>query len=457
MRMILSLRRSARCLGVLALAALVGAGCTRGGSDGEGGAEAARVPAGELLGLLKLVRQEYPNAVVPGGGTVADPTEYAETELFAEQAQGRLSGLAKIPSVSRESLSTLGGALDRVQKGVAAKAPTAEVLAATTEAIGVVETLLAGATPEAIRGIVLATSRADQAIGAEAVLGEYRVGVVSGPARSLFLRRDGALVAAPAPKPGEVYLGVVLRERRTKRTLPAATVTVSVAGAEASVEAPLVELWGDFHQYGANVALPPDGPVTVTVHVSPPAYARHGDMLTVFVTPVTATLAGHVRDGVLTFDAKPVTPVDPDYAVGDDVLQAEAEARTLRDAGPYRVGLIVEGPEPVWPWTDGAPHLQTNDPASTNHVEVVLLDRETGLLVPNAHVMLTFLAGNEPVGTAMLHPLLSIFAHYGQTLALPPGTTAVRAEIGAPALGALDRPRLADAVTVELPLPAKEG
>ncbi|WP_410959518.1 hypothetical protein, partial [Salmonella sp. SAL4432] len=88
---------------------------------------------------------------------------------------------------------------------------------------------------------------------------------------------------------------------------------------------------------------------------TPPAYARHGDMLHVFVQPVTATLQGNVRGGALLFDARPVAPTDADYAIGDDVLQAIAEAGELRDAGPYRVGFIVEGPEPIWPWKDGKP------------------------------------------------------------------------------------------------------
>jgi hypothetical protein len=191
--------------------------------------------------------------------------------------------------------------------------------------------------------------------------------------------------------------------------------------------------------------------------VAPPAYDRHGDMLNRFVTPTTATLKGQVRDGTLTFDAMPVQPTDADYAVGDDVLQALTEAGTMRDAGAYRVGVIVEGPEPIWLWKDGAPVLQPVAAEATNHVEVVLLDRETGQLVPNGHVTLTFLADGRPVGSAMLHPLLSIFSHYGETLTLPEGVTTVRVHVDPPALGALDRQRLAEPVEIEMPLPARRG
>jgi hypothetical protein len=162
-----------------------------------------------------------------------------------------------------------------------------------------------------------------------------------------------------------------------------------------------------------------------------------------------------VRDGALVFDARPVTATDADYAVGDDLLQALAEAGGLKDAGPYRVGLIVEGPEPIWLWQDGKPVLQPVGADATNHVEVVVVDAETGQLVPSAGVDLTFLAAGRAVGAAALHPLLSVFSHYGETLALPSGTDRVRVKITPPPFGALDHPRLADGVEVELPLPAQ--
>src|SRR4029079_7672429 len=60
--------------------------------------------AAEVIGALKLVRQEYANAVAPAGGAVADATEYAETELFAEQAEAKFAALAQaggVPDAAR--------------------------------------------------------------------------------------------------------------------------------------------------------------------------------------------------------------------------------------------------------------------------------------------------------------------------------------------------------------------
>jgi hypothetical protein len=451
--MILTFSRGAAATALaLALAGVLG--CTR--AEERRDEVDARARTAEVIGALKLLRQEYTNAVAPQGAAIIDATEYAESELFAEQAEAKFGALARKGGVSDpKRAAAIAEGLARLRGDVASKAPHAAVVGQATATLALVEELLAGAVPESIRGTVLASSRADAAIAAEEVVGEYRIGITAGPARKIFVRRDRVLVAAPPAPAGASYVAALLRERRTKRFLPAAEVALVIEGDGRRTETALTEVWGDFHQYGANVVVPADGPVTVTVRVSPPAYARHGDMLTHFVAPVTATMQGHVRQGALAFDAKPLQPTDPDYALGDDVLQAVAEAGTLRDAGPYRVGVIVEGPEPIWTWQNGAPVLKPVAAGATNHVEIVLLDRETGQLVPSADVALTFLADGESTGSATLHPLLSIFSHYGETLVLPPRSNALRARIDPPHMGALDRPRLADPVEVELPLPGR--
>jgi hypothetical protein len=454
--------RAGGCCAAIAAAAVLG--CARSDAPLDTVAtaptatsDAANARAAEVIGALKLLRQEYANAVAPEGGTVTDATEYAETELFAEQAQAKFAALTAAgggPDAAHASAITDG--LARLRAEVARKAPQQAIDTETRATLALVEDLLAGSVPESIRGTVLAVTRADQAIATEEIVGEYRIGLATGPARPIFARRDGALVAVPPPA-GAIYVAALIRERRTKRFLPAGAVALDIEGGGGRREVDLAELWGDFHQYGANVVPPPDGPVTITVRVSPPAYARHGDMLTHFVAPASATVKGVVRQGALAFDARPVAPADPDYAIGDDVLQALAEAGSLHDGGPYRIGLIVEGPEPIWIWDQGTPVLEPVAADATNHVEVVLLDRETGQLVPDAGVAVTFLAGTRPLGSARLHPLLSVFSHYGETLALPAGADTVRVHVDPPALGTLDRPRLAEPAELDIPLPRQRG
>jgi len=412
----------------------------------------ATAGAADVIGALKLVRQEYANAVPPEGGAVSDATEYAESQLFTEQAQSKFAAIAR--SVDETRARAISDGLRRVAGLVEGKEPPAQVASEVGRTIASVEELLAGTVPEDIRGPVLAVTRADQAIAAEEIVGEYRVAVTTGAARPIYVRHDSTLVQLPEQS-GQAYLGVLLREKRTKRFLPASRVTAVLSRDGHDTAVVLTELWGDFHQYGANVALPGDGPLTVTIRASAPAYARHGDMLTHFVSPVTVTMQGRVQQGALHFDGHPIAPQDADYAIGDDVLQARAEAGTLREAGPYRVGMIVEGPEPIWLWQEGAPVLQPVGADATNHLEVVLLDRESGQLVPDARVTLTFLDGGRDLGSATLHPLLSIFSHYGETLALPAGVKTVRIHVDPPPLGSVDRPRLDGVADLEVPLPSR--
>ena len=85
-----------RGLAVLALAAVLG--CARAG-DAPVAPTSTPTPvagagAADVIGALKLVRQEYANAVPPEGGKIADATEYAETELFAEQAATKFAALS---------------------------------------------------------------------------------------------------------------------------------------------------------------------------------------------------------------------------------------------------------------------------------------------------------------------------------------------------------------------------
>src|SRR3954471_15819236 len=110
---------------VVGIAAAMLAGCTRHPSVEQVG---ARGRAGDLIAVLKLVRQEYPNAVPPAGGAVADATEYAESELFAEQAQAKLAALEQAGGLRDSSRAdAMRGGVARVREQVEQKASPQEV------------------------------------------------------------------------------------------------------------------------------------------------------------------------------------------------------------------------------------------------------------------------------------------------------------------------------------------
>src|SRR6266481_7782644 len=102
--------RAPRRRAIVAATVLAVVGCTRSGDVVGTGRTAAPTStpgaaagAADVIGALKLVRQEYANAVVPAGGAVADATEYAETELFAEQAESKFAALVAARSEEHTS------------------------------------------------------------------------------------------------------------------------------------------------------------------------------------------------------------------------------------------------------------------------------------------------------------------------------------------------------------------
>ncbi len=401
---------------LLALAAVLG--CARS-------TEPLRVPsasptpvavagAADVIGALKLVRQEYANAVPPAGGTVTDATEYAETDLFAEQAESKFAAFVRFVDETRAAAIRDG--LARVRSALARKAPTAEVAREVDRTVVLVEELLAGTVPEEIRGPVLATTRADQAIAAEEVVGEYRVGVVTGPARPIYVRRDGAS-ALLAQQPGQVYLGVLLRERRTKRFLPASTVTAVLSRDGQDTAVVLGELWGDFHQYGADVTLPGDGPLGVTIHASAPAYARHGDMLTHFVRPVDR----HDRGRGTAGDAALRRPSD--RADGRRLCgRRRRPAGTQRGRVPARGGAVSRRPDRrgARAHLDVAGRARPSSSPSpptrpTTSRSCWSIARPDSWCPTRASPCGSSTTGASS-GPRSLHPLLSVFSHYGETL-----------------------------------------
>jgi hypothetical protein len=244
----------------------------------------------------------------------------------------------------------------------------------------------------------------------------------------------------------------VLRERRTKRFLSGAKIAMSLRARSdnptAAEEVVAMDgIWADFPQYGGHLRGIADGSGILHVHVDPPACARHGDMLRHADKPADADFTFTALGGRPALTPERPGPQDADYTVGDDILRGLTEARELVSAGGYRVGFIAEGPEPFWLWKNG-PELKPVGEGATHHLEILLLDTSSGLLVPGADVSLTLTpaAGGQPVSVP-LHELMSAYQHYGETLAVAPGEYDVRVDVEPPRLELSDPRRLLQAAT----------
>src|SRR5258708_14529685 len=150
MRLIMMMRRR-RGLALLALAAVLG--CARAG-DAPVARTSTPTPvagagAADVSGALKLVRQEYANAVPPEGGKIADATEYAETELFAEQAATKFAALsAGKGAPDAPHAAAIRDGIARTRDAIARKVPPAELAGEATRTVALVEELLAGEVPQ---------------------------------------------------------------------------------------------------------------------------------------------------------------------------------------------------------------------------------------------------------------------------------------------------------------------
>lgn len=317
---------------------------------------------------------------------------------------------------------------------VAAAEPDGNVTVGTTEGVD------AGALADAlVEALARTTAEADGEILSEIQNGGYRIGLVLGPARVVRARAPGGrFITGSAPDPEQTFVGVVLREPRTKRFLPAARVT-AILEFEGGGDVELPELVGAYPMYGANLQIPKDELRGVTIKVGPPAYNRHAEMLAAFTGEgvarfeVRAQAPSKNAFALAVKDPQPPAPVAEDWTLGDDLRQAVGEARGIARAGEFLVGFIAEGPEPIWLWQGegNAPEHCAIREADTNHLETIVIHEPTGLMVTGANVVQRFTGISEKTEFA-LRPLLAEFYHYGLTAPVPPGDWTVEVLVDPP-------------------------
>ena len=425
----------------LVLALACAASCSPGEAPHEAGPEASpaedRVATEfqEILGRVKLVKEEYADAM--RDGQVVDQGEYEEAEMFAEQAALRFRRVAdQARAKDADATLRIETRLRELMKIIADKGPVPDAHARVAALLDDLARVNPKPVPVAVEATQGTVARADAQIVAEQQVDGYRIGMLFAPPRALHLRQADGTLREMSPGAGAThFVAVVLREPRTKRFLPAATVKLRGDGLP---ETELAHLWGEFPLYGANLALPA-GDVVFEVDVAPPAYCRHGDMLATFTKPARASFTiQREGDRVIAKGERPKPEAD-DYAIGDDVLQALGEARWKGEAGPYALGFIAEAPEPIWLWEGGKAVLKPAAGGETNHLEIALMEKGTMRMVPEAKVTLK-LVREDRGGDALeftLFPLMSEFYHYGNTVQVPPGRYQVTARIEPPKFGSL--------------------
>lgn len=313
----------------------------------------------------------------------------------------------------------------------------------------------AALTNELVSALEGTVARADAEITSEIEVGGYRIGLIVGPPRPFRARMaSGRFGDAEPADPSLTFVGVVLREPRTKRFLPAATLRVNFE-MEGGGEHLFYETTGPYPIYGENNRIPQPGTLrgpngiddlrAITVTVEPPAYSRHAEMLGSFTETAVARFEIVPRAGAKSAPWHEVKaplapkPVASDWKIGDDLRQGIGETRQLARVGDIALGFIAEGPEPVWLWK-GAGHppeclaVQANQ---NTHLELLMVDVPTGLMVTGASATYNF--WRRPAPTAPreekkypLRPLMAEFYHYGLTADVSPGEWNVTVQVVPP-------------------------
>ncbi len=398
---------------------------------------------GELVGYLRFTKNEYAAAV--RDGKVIDKQEFDEATLMglkpAERAWKALA--ATVEGKDAAAAKTVSEGMVELRKVVDALGDSAKVSNIVSALSKALEGQLAGGVAPALRATIASVRAADADIKGELVSDDYRLGFVTFAPRPVgHYGPEGGWSVAPAD--GATHLvGVVLREKGSKRPLASAKVTADFG--KGPVE--LGPIWGDYMFYGANMALP-EGNFTFKVGVESPKICRHGDAMGAFLSNGKAEFKVTRHGAEVTVDAPRPEPVFEGYRIGCDVEQAIAESIEIREEGDFRIGFIAEGPEPIWCWENNALEARPAKEDDTHHLEIALFERGTNRIVMAARVSLEM--KNKATGatrTIEMHNLLSEFAHYGNTVKLDRAEYTVTAKVLPPPYGMFEEGKFKSPVT----------
>lgn len=292
--------------------------------------------------------------------------------------------------------------------------------------------------------------RAHQAAAsAEMAVGEYRVAYTVTPALSYAEPgADGRLVRHD-PAPGEVHLGIAIRDAADGRVVPGLTVRASLVDATGRVLDTRPLPFGYYpvlHRYGDNLRWPMDaGPLTIRLEIAPPTYWRHDpsngdrfrDSTTVEFTNVAVTPAALAR--VAQAAAEPgadtaglTLAMNEGAALGrslNEMANNVAVSGGATRAGDYIAYVAFERSEAYWEPNGHTPDglslrytIEADESLAHNaHLEIGMRDTLTGRFLPGMPPQATILdAQGRVVGTYephfMWHPWIH---HFGMNFRIP--------------------------------------
>jgi len=294
---------------------------------------------------------------------------------------------------------------------------------------------------------------ADAAASGEVAAGPYLVTYLLTAATPYFdgSDRPGLLARHDLESPGEVLLGVVIRDAADGRPVPGLNVRGLLTGADGAARTVALPFgwYPVLNRYGENVVLP-DAPVAMRIEIAPATFARHDSANGRRFTHGAVALFSQVapRAGALERAAGRSavrSPLSDRRIARDEGLAVARAIRSLahggvqvtRRGGAYQVTVATSAPSGEWRWEDGTVRYAPASPSHAGaHVDVFVREASTGRIVPALDVRVIPLgpvgapAGGECSLQFMWDPVVS---HYGANCTLSRGDVrSVRVRIAPP-------------------------
>jgi uncharacterized protein involved in high-affinity Fe2+ transport len=269
--------------------------------------------------------------------------------------------------------------------------------------------------------------------------------------------------------PGSAHVAVVVRDAADGRMVQGLRVNAemrSESGEHLSAVLPFG--WHPIlNRYGENMILP-DGPFTLTVHISMPEYRRQdsingnrftGDVIAKFANiKVSSDSLASAAQRLARGDQRQAITLTRQEGIAverslTEVLHEIDVGGSQRRSGDYNVAVVVKQAHGFWEVRDGKLNYVMPDSniGPIVHIEVSVRDVTTGRFIPGLNVRATLLDSrkrevNTYVMPFMWHPWMN---HYGLNVAVPRTgryTVRVRADVpsfrryGSTAMKKFDRP-----------------
>ncbi|HEY8309809.1 MAG TPA: hypothetical protein VIG47_04600, partial [Gemmatimonadaceae bacterium] len=261
---------------------------------------------------------------------------------------------------------------------------------------------------KAVRSELEWVEREEAVASGDVAAGEYLVAYVITPADDYY-DLEAAQSNLPAHhttvSPGSAHVAVVVRDAADGRMVYGLTVRATLRAEKGNVKRSITLPFGwhpILNRYGENVTLP-DGPFTLSVHVSMPSYRRHdsrnGDRFTRdviarftnVIVPVDslATMSQRMARGdsraAITLASHEGDAVDKEIA---GALHGGDESGAETRKGDYKVAVVTQPVRGYWQVEHGTLSYMPADTSMgpSAHLDVSIRDAATGRLIPDINV-----------------------------------------------------------------------